>query len=89
MALVKCSECGKQMSDQAITCPHCGIAIKAYTYCPYCSAKTASDNFCNNCGRNINPMNNYQVIKGKTNSMALAGGITAICSFLIDLVGLL
>lgn len=22
--LVKCKECGKEISDQAITCPHCG-----------------------------------------------------------------
>lgn len=24
MALIKCSECGQEMSDTAITCPHCG-----------------------------------------------------------------
>lgn len=24
MALIKCSECGKEMSDKATTCPHCG-----------------------------------------------------------------
>lgn len=88
MALIKCSECGKQISDQASTCPHCGIAVKAYTYCPYCNAKTASDNFCNNCGHDINPMNNYQVVKGKTNSMALSGGIIGICSLAIDILGL-
>jgi hypothetical protein len=25
MALVKCRECGQEVSDQAETCPHCGI----------------------------------------------------------------
>ena len=25
MALIKCRECGKERSDQAIACPHCGI----------------------------------------------------------------
>ena len=24
MALIKCPECGKQMSDMAGSCPHCG-----------------------------------------------------------------
>lgn len=27
MALVKCPECGKQVSDKACVCPHCGIAL--------------------------------------------------------------
>ena len=29
MALVKCSECGKEISDKALTCPHCGNPIQA------------------------------------------------------------
>lgn len=24
MALIKCGECGQQMSDRALKCPHCG-----------------------------------------------------------------
>lgn len=24
MALIKCTECGKEISDKAVTCPHCG-----------------------------------------------------------------
>ena len=27
MALIKCSECGKQISDKAKTCPNCGNQI--------------------------------------------------------------
>jgi hypothetical protein len=30
MALTKCEECEKEISDKAITCPHCGISIKKY-----------------------------------------------------------
>jgi RNA polymerase subunit RPABC4/transcription elongation factor Spt4 len=26
MSLVRCSECGKQVSSQAASCPHCGIS---------------------------------------------------------------
>lgn len=27
MALIKCNECGKEISDKAQTCPHCGNPI--------------------------------------------------------------
>ena len=27
MALIKCSECGKEVSTQATACPHCGCPI--------------------------------------------------------------
>ena len=28
MALIKCPECGKEISDQAPSCPHCGVVLK-------------------------------------------------------------
>lgn len=28
MSLIKCTECQKEISDQANTCPHCGRAVK-------------------------------------------------------------
>ncbi len=28
MALIKCPECGGQISDQAASCPHCGYVLK-------------------------------------------------------------
>jgi hypothetical protein len=31
MALVKCRECGKEISTTAATCPHCGVANPAGT----------------------------------------------------------
>lgn len=27
MALIKCSECGKEISDKAVSCPHCGAPV--------------------------------------------------------------
>lgn len=29
MALVECKECSKSVSDSAMTCPHCGVALPA------------------------------------------------------------
>jgi predicted amidophosphoribosyltransferase len=28
MAMIKCPECGEEISDQAKTCPHCGYELK-------------------------------------------------------------
>lgn len=28
MSLIQCSECGKQISSNAVSCPHCGNPIK-------------------------------------------------------------
>jgi Zn finger protein HypA/HybF involved in hydrogenase expression len=27
MALIKCKECQKEVSSEAVTCPHCGVKI--------------------------------------------------------------
>ena len=31
MALKKCPECGKEFSDTATACPHCGYVVKKST----------------------------------------------------------
>lgn len=42
MALIKCSECGGDVSDKAASCPHCGNPIskeEEYICCPKCKSK--------------------------------------------------
>ena len=102
MALVKCSECGKQVSDQAKVCVHCGCPIEKKQFCPECG-KEVSDKatVCPTCGCPINntslpepqtvtstSVSTSPITKEKMNGMALAGGITALCSLIIDLVGI-
>jgi hypothetical protein len=37
MALIKCPECNRDVSDSAEMCPHCGYKVKKHiSYCPYC-----------------------------------------------------
>lgn len=31
MSLIKCLECGSDISDQALSCPHCGVPINQET----------------------------------------------------------
>lgn len=56
MAIIKCPECGHDVSDRAKTCPHCGIAIAGQiTICPDCGEvifKDAAE--CGNCHCPIN-----------------------------------
>ena len=52
MALIKCKECGKEISDKAEMCPNCGcpIELKKIFACEKCGT-IVDDNaiFCPNC----------------------------------------
>lgn len=45
MALINCSECGKEISDKAASCPHCGnpmnqpVQKEEYLCCPKCHSR--------------------------------------------------
>ena len=51
MAIIKCPECGHQISDKAPTCPSCGIEIAdKVTRCPECGETFFRDEIvCPNC----------------------------------------
>lgn len=51
MSMIKCPECGRQISDRAPFCPSCGAAIAdKIIKCPQCGEIYFSDqNFCPNC----------------------------------------
>ncbi len=38
MALIKCPECGNQVSDKAPSCPTCGNPINTAMTCPKCGS---------------------------------------------------
>lgn len=46
MALIICSECGKQVSERAVSCPNCGNPITI-------SEKEEPTKFCKHCGGKI------------------------------------
>ncbi len=69
MALIKCVECGKEFSDKASACIHCGCPLeesKKY-FCEECGKEIyLKDEMCKNCGCPIS-INNNKVVK-KSNS---------------------
>ncbi|OUP06522.1 hypothetical protein B5F34_13955 [Mediterranea sp. An20] len=51
MALIKCSECGHEISDKATSCPNCGCPIDKKVACKECGYEmSATDTVCPNCG---------------------------------------
>lgn len=51
MALIKCNECGADVSDKATSCPNCGANIVIKKKCPECGKQVEKgDMECPNCG---------------------------------------
>lgn len=81
MAMIKCKECEKEMSDHAKICPHCGCENNIM-FCPECDKQLSSKaSLCPNCGfsfRNVDSVSDSS--KGENYNMALA---SLICSFFV------
>ncbi len=66
MALMKCPECGKEISDRAQSCPNCGYSFEKTKFCKFCGEKIPVDSvICTKCGRQV-----------ENTSQAQNGGIT-------------
>lgn len=51
MALIKCSECGRDVSDKASACPHCGNPLTPKIFCEDCGNEVSpNDKVCPKCG---------------------------------------
>ncbi len=58
-----CSRCQKEISDDSIFCPHCGIKINK---CPQCQQPLKPNaKFCSYCGVNLNPNHQENQIQGE------------------------
>ena len=60
MDLIKCSNCGNEISCDSSFCPKCGTDLKSQKlandnlFCPNCGTPTEADNlFCPKCGKNL------------------------------------
>lgn len=51
MALIKCKECNKDISDKATVCVHCG-----------CPIKNETKYYCDECGKVITKKTKYALI---------------------------
>lgn len=82
MALIKCKECGHEVSDKASACPNCGCPIEKNLLCDECGqAIPEGVNECPNCGCPIQNSNEevISISTTKTNKWQwFAAMITAL-----------
>ncbi len=70
MSLINCSECGKQISDTAASCPNCGAPVKPKKHCKFCGELIDMDCvICPKCGRQIEEIkrNTDNIVINNTN----------------------
>ena len=89
MALIKCKECGREISDQAEACVYCGYRLNKML-CPECHNKVEeTDLICRNCGYNLGQNNMDNSVNKNRNSYALVGMILGLCSIIAWIIPLL
>ena len=58
MALIKCVDCGKEISDTSKVCIHCGCPVEKELICNECGKKLdIKEKVCKNCGCKITKQN--------------------------------
>ena len=85
MAMIQCPECGKEVSDKAKACVHCGYPLEDQTTmkCPECGKsipKTAAS--CPHCGYPMRPIIGSVIIQTSSD-----GGETANRYYIYDKQG--
>lgn len=76
MALIKCSECGKEISDTASKCIHCGCPIEKKKICEECGKEiNSNDKICKNCGAKVKKNFVNNIIKNFSKSDKIKGYI--------------
>lgn len=80
MALVKCEECGKNISEDAKQCPNCGYVKKVKIICPECKAENDKKcKACKNCGAPLSKQNKFSIdLTGNKLPLIIAGVILLV-----------
>lgn len=88
MSMIQCHECGKDISDTANACPHCGAPLKNDTtetkICPYCKTKNNKDaSICKACHKDISKLG----MAGET--LKATGDVISGCGCLATIIGVI
>lgn len=81
MALINCPECGKEISDQAASCPSCGTPINKgeKKFCQHCGEQIDKECVvCPKCGKQVGEISNNDkniIINNNNNANAVANNM--------------
>lgn len=85
MALITCSECGKEVSDKATACPNCGAPLNnshEKKFCKHCGEEIDKDCVvCPKCGKQVEELkseNQNIVINNSASAAASASATTVV-----------
>ncbi len=83
MSLIKCTECGKEVSSQAVSCPNCGAPINddiRKKYCKHCGEKIDKDCIiCPKCGKQVEQLidTSKNIVINNNNSSSSSASTTS------------
>lgn len=78
MALIKCPECGKEISDTAENCPNCGYHFEKTKFCKFCGEKIPVDSVvCPKCGKQVEDLSSKQNVIINNSSSASSSASSA------------
>ncbi len=79
MALIKCRECGKEISDKSTKCINCGASISKPIFCSECGLEIMPNQTeCPNCGNKLK-----KVVKLSLKQLSIIGTIVVIAVIII------
>lgn len=77
IALVKCPECGKEISDKAKACPNCGAPV-AKKFCQHCGEKIDQECVvCPKCGKQVGQLRDDKIIINNSVSSSASAAASA------------
>lgn len=92
MALINCPECGKEISDKAVSCPNCGTPINNSAnqkFCQHCGEKIDKDCIiCPKCGKQVSELsgNDKNIIINNSSSATAAASSSASSTVKIPVI---
>ncbi len=90
MALIKCPNCGRTISDVAAVCPSCGYTLKVNRIqCPECGNNVSADaSTCPYCGYPVSKKDTHSQKRIKRNKRKLLIALSAVCTICLLLTGI-
>ena len=90
MALISCPDCKREISTEALSCPHCGRPKdpeKINVYCKHCGKENSNlDSTCTRCGRSLAQAQRLEEVKHNKREISWKGVLIAAVAITVMLI---